>query len=232
MKAERRRVPLEEAPVFAGISSQQKREIETVGTRKTVARGRFLFKEGDQPGGVHILLSGRLKSSRFLPGGHEVVLHFIEPGHLFGEIPAFLGKPYHAAAQAMEASEVFTLPMAALERLTSRQPEIALRIFRGMAQKMSVLLDRIEAQKGLHAEERLARFIISRSQPNGLKKNSVFTLPINKKTLAAELGMQPESLSRSFRRLTESGVIRVRGRNIELLSPERLIALAGGVRTQ
>jgi CRP/FNR family transcriptional regulator, dissimilatory nitrate respiration regulator len=227
---ERRRVPLEEAPVFSGMSPQQKREIEMAGTRRIVGKARFLFKEGDPAHGLHVLLSGRLKSSRFLAGGHEVVLHFIEPGQLFGEIPAFLGKAYPAAAQASEQSEVFTLPMPALERLIARQPEIALRIFRGMAIKLNTLLDRIESQKGLHAEERLARYIVSRSEPTGLKRNTEFSLPINKKTLAAELGMQPESLSRSFRRLSEAGVIRVRGRNIALLAPEQLIQLAGGVR--
>lgn len=230
MKAERRRVPLDEAPVFAGMSPQQKREIESLGTRRIINRGRFLFKEGDTAEGVYVLLSGRVKSSRFLPGGHEVVMHFVDPGQLFGEIPAFLSKPYPASAQAMTQSELFWLPLTALERLISRQPEVALRIFRGMASRMTVLLDRIEAQKGLRAEERLARFIVARSDAASLKANAEFVLPINKKTLAAELGMQPESLSRSFRRLIQDGIIRVRGRKLDLLKPNQLIKLAGGVR--
>jgi CRP/FNR family transcriptional regulator, dissimilatory nitrate respiration regulator len=230
MKTERRRVPLEEAPVFSGLTPQQKREIEAAGNRRTLAKNKFLFREGERPQGLHVLLSGRMKSSRFLPGGHEVLLHFIEAGQVFGEIPAFLAKHYPASAQAVATSEVFTISMGAFERIVSRQPELAMRLLRGMAQKLAVLLDRIETQKSLRAEERLAHYMVSRTEPSSIRSGAEFRIPMTKRMLAAELGMQPESLSRAFRRLTQSGVISVRERVIVMRDPKQLIELAGGRR--
>lgn len=219
--------------MFAGLSAEQKREIELAGSRRIVRRERFFFREGEQPIGLHVLLSGRLKSSRFLSGEHgehEIVMHFVNPGEVFGEIPVFLGCPYPASARAVEECEVFTLPLQALERLVTRQPEVALRIFRGMARKLSNLLDRIEAHKGLRAEERIARYLVSRCGPLALRKGVVFTLPVTKKEWAGELGLQPESLSRSLARLSEGGIIRVQGRNIHVAQPVRLAELAGATR--
>lgn len=225
----RRRTPLEEASLFTELTAEQKREVELAGSRRTVLRGRYFFEQGQPSQGLHVLLSGRLKSSRLIPGGQEIVLHFIEAGQVFGEIPAFLKKNYPATAQAVEDSEVFTLPLKALERLTARQPEIAMRIMRGMARKLVVLLDRIEIQKGMKAEARVARYIVA-SLGTSLAVGARFNVPGSKKTWAAELGLQPESLSRSFSRLAEIGAIRVVGKDIEVRDPVCLATLAGARR--
>lgn len=222
MKTLRRRTPLDEAPIFANISAEHKREIELAGTRRLIARGKFLFREGDRAQGVHVLLSGRLKSSRFLPGGHEIVMHFINAGDVFGEVPAFLDLPYPACGQAVVESEVFTLPRHMLERVVGRQPEVAIRIFQGMSRKLLVMLDRLEAQTGLRAEQRIARYLVNRIPPGDLAAGCVFRLPVTKKVWATELGMQPESLSRSLALLTRAGAIRVAGKDIEVVDAARL----------
>ena len=198
MKIQRRRTPLEQVPVFEKISPEQKRDIELAGSRRFVGRGKFLFREGDQASGIHVLLSGKLKSSRYLAGGHEIVMHFISPGEVFGEVPAFLGRSYPASAQAVEDSEIFTLPVRAIERLIAREPGIAMRIFRGMSRKLVVLLDRIEAQKGFRAEERITRYLLSHADRKVIESGGTYRLPATKKMWAAELGLQPESLSRSL----------------------------------
>src|SRR5690242_4250593 len=102
MTVERRQTPLEDAPVFSQMTSEQRREINFAGSRRIVRRGKFFFQEGEVSAGLHVLLRGKLKSARFLPGGQEIVLHFVNQGEVFGELPALLGKPYPASALALE----------------------------------------------------------------------------------------------------------------------------------
>lgn len=227
MRTQRRRTPLEEAPLFSGMTPEQKRELEVAGSRHNYRRGETLFNEGEPIRGIHVLLSGRLKSSRFLPDGHEIIMHFIEPGQVFAEVPAFLGKPYPVTASALEDAEVFTLPVSALQRLIAREPEIAVRLFRSMATKLAIMLDRVELQKTHRAEERIARYLVSKIGAKRLSPGASFELSVPKKVWAAELGLQPESLSRSMARLAEEGILAVEGRELKVLDPARLADLAG-----
>lgn len=227
LPGKRRRTPLEEAPVFRDLTAEQKREIEMTGMRKYVRKGGFVFHEGDPSIGLHVLLAGRLKSCRFLPGGQEIVMHLISAGELFGEVPAFLGKPYPVAARALEDSEIFTLPTSAMMRLMSRQPEVVMRILRGMSCKLANLIDRIQLQQGKRGEERIARYLVSRLGHAQIKEGASYMLPVTKKVWATELGLLPESLSRSLRQLKESSVVSVAKRQIRILDPSRLAQLAG-----
>jgi CRP/FNR family transcriptional regulator, dissimilatory nitrate respiration regulator len=230
LPTKRRRTPLEEAPVFRDLSAEQKREIEMAGSRRHVPKGGFVFHEGDPSSGLHVLLSGRLKSCRYLPGGQEIVMHLISAGELLGEVPAFLGKPYPVAARALEDSEVFTLPMSAMERVMSRQPVVVMRILRGMSYKLANLIDRIQLQQGKRGEERIARYLVSRLGTDQIRNGAVYALPVAKKVWATELGLLPESLSRSLRQLKESNVVAVTRRQIRILDALRLAELAGADR--
>jgi CRP/FNR family transcriptional regulator len=55
-----------------------------------------------------------------------------------------------------------------------------------------------------------------------------FNLPTSKTEIARELGTINETLSRALRKLRESGVIEVHGKEIEILQADRLTGLAEG----
>ncbi len=154
-------------------------------------------------------------------------MHFIEPGDIVGEIPVLLGNHYHVSAQALEPTEVFSLPLTEFRRVVSAHPEVGLRYMRAMAAKMVRILERLEAQKGMRAEQRVATHLMT--QTNLVPDvGSALELRSSKKIWAQDLGLQPESLSRALRRLADDGVIRVEGRRIIIIDPDALNALASG----
>ena len=239
MPPTRRRTPLDSVPLFAQTSHEQRLKIEAAGVRRVIRKGRYVFRAGQPPAGLHVLLSGRLKSVRELPGGTQILMHFVQPGDVFGEVPALLAENYRVSALAVEDSEVFTLPLGAFTRLMAADPESGLLFMRSMAGKLSILLDRIELQKCPRTEQRIARSLLSRrtsttstaSKARPARASVVLTLRFSKKLWAEELGLQPESLSRGLRRLTEEGLIQVRGRDILLLDPPGLARVAAGGET-
>lgn len=239
MPPTRRRTPLDSVPLFAQTSPEQRLKIEAAGGRRVIRKGKYVFRAGQAPTGLHVLLSGRLKSVRELPGGTEILMHFVQPGDVFGEVPALLAMDYKVSAVAVEDSEVFTLPLGAFTRLMAADPESGLLFMRSMARKLSILLDRIELQKCPRTEQRIARSLLARRGSGGNRDREVRTggpgevlvLGISKKLWAEELGLQPESLSRGLRRLAEEGLIEVRGREILLLDPPGLARVAAGGET-
>ena len=222
-----RRTSLDSVSFFHGLEPEQRRELESAGRRKMLATGHHLFEQDEPADSFHVVLSGRLRSLRRPPSGGEVVMHFIEPGDIVGEIPVLLGNRYHVTAQALEPSEVFSLPLTEFRRVASAHPEVGLRYMRAMAAKMVRILERLEAQKVMRADQRVANHLLT--QTNLMPDvGSALELRSSKKIWAQDLGLQPESLSRALRRMTDSGVIRVEGRRIVILDPDALNTLATG----
>ena len=58
------------------------------------------------------------------------------------------------------------------------------------------------------------------------KQGTIIELGVPKGVLANILGTSQEALSRTLRRMSEAGVIKVNGRRIEVLDPERLSRIA------
>src|SRR3954468_16542168 len=65
-------------------------------------RGAILHHQGELPGRVLIVESGRVKVSATTPDGREAVLSFGGPGDAFGELSAFDEEPRSASVFAVE----------------------------------------------------------------------------------------------------------------------------------
>jgi len=95
----------------------------------------------------------------------------------------------------------------------------------------------IEHSAGLskkRAVEKLAWFICEFRQlhENGDRSHSgpVFRIPFKSIDLAEYLGIQPETISRSFRNLEKTGAVSIlRSNLIHILDPDRLVAIASGL---
>lgn len=88
--------------------------------------------------------SGAIELTRRGPRGPRLLARFVA-GDFFGEVSALEGARRTARAVAVGATSVLCLDRATLEAMCASQPEIALRLIRGLAQRL------------LDAEQRLAQ---------------------------------------------------------------------------
>ena len=73
---------------------------------------------------------------------------------------------------------------------------------------------------------RLARYLLNSST----ETPGVISLPVSKTQLASNLGTTSETLSRTFRKLSDEEIISVQGRRIEILDSDRLFDLAASYK--
>ena len=67
--------------------------MEREGTVRTYSRGKRIFQETDRPDSVYMLLSGSVIIAKETFSGKRILLAQLEdPGALFGEVYAFMGK--------------------------------------------------------------------------------------------------------------------------------------------
>jgi CRP/FNR family transcriptional regulator, cyclic AMP receptor protein len=98
--------------------------VEQAGMVRRFPRGDALFHQGDDPGMVLIIHSGRIKVSVVTPDGHDVMLGYLQPGTVLGDLAALDGEPRSTTAIAIDAVEALGIPMLAFRTLLDERPGI------------------------------------------------------------------------------------------------------------
>jgi CRP-like cAMP-binding protein len=110
--------------------------LEQVGSVRRFPRGDALFHQGDDPGMVLIIRAGRIKVSVVTPDGHDVMLGYLQPGTVLGDLAALDGEPRSTTAIAIDAVEALGIPMLAFRTLLDERPGIMRALMLVSAQRL------------------------------------------------------------------------------------------------
>ncbi|MCU0291593.1 MAG: Crp/Fnr family transcriptional regulator [Thermoanaerobaculaceae bacterium] len=220
---------LRRTPLFETLQDAALSEIVGLTSVHRLERGEVLFWEGDPATFLPVVLSGRVKLFRSDSEGREQVLHVMRAPASFAEAAVFGPGIFPATAQALEPGTVARVASGELVALLRRRPEVALAILTSFSLWMRRLVDLIDGLALRSVEERVAAYLWSAFVRSGLTTLQGATLRLEepKHVVASLCGTAPEVLSRTFRRLERSGVVRVEGPQVVLLDPEALATLAG-----
>jgi CRP-like cAMP-binding protein len=91
---------------------------------KTIAEGEVLFKEGDRPNGLFILLSGDLSVKLKVSDDKEVDIHSVNPTEYIGEFGLIDGEPRSATAYAKTYSELAFFSQQSFDSLIKSHTDV------------------------------------------------------------------------------------------------------------
>jgi CRP/FNR family transcriptional regulator len=181
---------IDNARFFEGISRTSKEALARVCLAVEGRKKSILFHEGDSGEAMFLLARGRVGLHKISPGGREVVIKVIKPGEVFAEVILFEEKLYPVTAVALTDMLVFKLLrrdlLGLLQQEDFRNDFIAM-----LLRKQRYLAEKIRQLTGQDVEERLRAFL--REQYG---EREQIAAEINKKQMAAAIGISPETLSR------------------------------------
>ncbi len=213
---------LSELPLFRGLDDACLEPLRGRWRTSRARRGEFLFRPGEVANCVFAILSGTAKVIHLTPRGDERVIYFVGEGDVLGEPAVLVQEPYELAAQATSKCTVLMIPSGPMLDLIAHQPEVARRLFRGLAARfVRTLKDALE-YRNLPTQERLARYLLSLA---GEVRATEIQLPASKGDIASLLCMSRETLSRAFARLQTRRCIQLTGKCLRFTDAGALAAL-------
>jgi CRP/FNR family transcriptional activator FtrB len=205
-------------PIFAGLSRPVLARLAAVSGMQRVDKGATLFREGERPHFLYGLVEGTV-SLQGGPKGGEIISNFVSAGDVVLVPPTLLRLPYMVNAYAVSELLVVMIPAEEFRKLAESELSLAVAINRMLSAHWRLLLRHLTQTRVLDARTRLRDYLADNAGKD--QGPARITLPGTKRELAAHLGMTPETLSRSLKRLGRLGV-RTDGIEIEIDDISRL----------
>jgi CRP/FNR family transcriptional regulator len=191
----------------------------------THSAGKILFMQHQEADGFYLIEEGAVKIFRLGNDGREQVIHLFEDGEVFGEVPVFQGTAFPASAICLSEAKLMFVPRKAFLALSQKHPEILLNLLAVLSLRLRQFVELIDDLSLKDISSRLAKYLLRISQNNCRRS---FDLDISKTALAGRIGTIPATLSRTFKKMQQAGLIQVKGIKITVLKEEELEALASG----
>jgi len=186
-------------------------------------RGVEVYAEGTPIGELYKVVSGTVRTCRYLQDGRRVVAEFILTGEIFG----LDGVDHHSfSAEAVTEAVVISFPCRQLDEWMEHEL-LAARAWRNfMLAKLSGAQSHFVLLGRKTAAERVASFLLDLSERGD--SGNLVDLPMSRYDIADHLGLTAETVSRIFSGFKRSGVLANRnGRKVRILDRARLEAQAG-----
>lgn len=181
-----------------------------------------LITEGDSADFLHVMVEGTVELFA-RANGRETTMAMVRPVSTFILAAVLKDAVYLMSGRTTDKSRILMIPAENIHMTFQKDAAFARAMVRELASCYRSVVKSLKNHKLRTATERLANHLLRVHAKQG--GTGSFTLQVDKRTLAALLGMTAENLSRTFLNLQPYGV-EVNGREIGLTKLADLQTLA------
>jgi CRP-like cAMP-binding protein len=199
---------LRRSVLFSGLSASSLSELVSGSRIVRLERAQRLWKEGEAPGHLGLVLSGRLKSIRER-GRRQAIVDIALPGDLLGDLAFVLGEPLPATVLALRASRVLLVPSRLVREAFEREPRALWPALVSFGRRVQRLMRLVDGLTSGTVARRLAAALFGLAQRTGepFPGGLLVPLRLHRADLAALAATTAESVSRHLGTWTRQGVI-------------------------
>ena len=203
---------------------------ELVATRRKIKKGTTLFSNGEKFTSLYAIRTGFFKTCLASEDGRDQVTGFQMAGEIIG-LDGIVNDQHSCDAIALEDAEVCVMPFDRIEEIsrevTALQHHVHKIMSREIVREHGVML----LLGSMRAEERLAAFLLNlvqRLHSRGFSQTEL-VLRMTREEIGSYLGLKLETVSRTFSKFVDDGIVEVNQRHVKILNAE---ALQRSVNTQ
>ena len=226
MSSEKIDIPglLSRMPLFSALAPDDLAHLAAATRERRLQKGERLFQRGEQPRGFFLIVWGQVKLAFTSAQGNEKVVEILGPLQSFGEAVMFLDQPYPVLGEALADTLVLHIASQAVFGQIEQDPRFARKLLAGMSIRLHTMVRDVESYALRSSTQRVIGYLLqlAESTPCAEGGRHEVELPTSKQVIASRLSLTPETLSRIFHELSDSGLISVQGKHIVIHDAARL----------
>ena len=207
-----------------GLNSAELERIDDiVANRRKIRRGTTLFRNGDKFTSLYAIRTGFFKTCVASEDGRDQVTGFQMAGEIVG-LDGIVQEHHTCDAVALEDAEVCVMPFDRIEELSREvsalQRHVHKILSREIVRENGVML----LLGSMRAEERLAAFLLNlvqRLHARGFSQSEL-VLRMTREEIGSYLGLKLETVSRTFSKFVEDGIVEVKQRHVRIIKADAL----------
>ncbi len=207
-----------------GLSSAELDRIDDmVASRRKIKRGSTLFRNGEKFANLYAIRTGFFKTCVASEDGRDQVTGFQMAGEVIG-LDGIVNDNHTCDAVALEDAEVCVMPFDRIEDLSREINALQRHVHRIMSREIVRENGVMLLLGSMRAEERLAAFLLNlvqRLHARGFSQSEL-VLRMTREEIGSYLGLKLETVSRTFSRFVEDGIVEVRQRHVRILDTDAL----------
>jgi len=196
---------------------------DLVANRRKVKRGATLFRNGERFTSLYAIRTGFFKTCVASEDGRDQVTGFQMAGEVIG-LDGIVNDNHTCDAIALEDAEVCVMPFDRIEELSREVNALQRHVHKIMSREIVRENGVMLLLGSMRAEERLAAFLLNlvqRLHARGFSQSEL-VLRMTREEIGSYLGLKLETVSRTFSKFVEDGIVEVKQRHIRILNAEAL----------
>lgn len=207
-----------------GLDEPQLSRIDQlVATRRKVKRGAALYRTGEPFTSLYAIRTGFFKTCVTTEDGRDQVTGFQMAGEIIG-LDGIVHDRHSCDAIALEDAEVCVMPYDQLQYLSREVAALQTHILKIMSREIVREHGVMLLLGSMRAEERLAAFILNLVQRLHVRgfSSSELVLRMTREEIGSYLGLKLETVSRTFSKFVDEGMVEVKQRHVRILDAQAL----------
>jgi CRP/FNR family transcriptional activator FtrB len=198
---------LDAIPWLSGVSDATKRRLADQALLIQMPSGAQLFEQAETPAFAQFLLSGTIELLA-VRGDEETLVELLRPVDLILPAAVLSHLPYLVRARVRDYATLLLIQADGFRRAVAEDHAICLAVLACQAVQFRRQMKMAKAIRLRSAEERVGSYLLALAEANnGWPK---IRLPVEKRQIAAQLGMSRETFSRALPAVSRHG-LRVSG---------------------
>lgn len=196
---------------------------EVIAVRRKIKRGATLFSNGEKFTSLYAIRTGFFKTCIATEDGRDQVTGFQMAGEVIG-LDGIVNDHHTCDAVALEDAEVCVMPFDRIEEISREVNALQHHVHKIMSREIVREHGVMLLLGSMRAEERLAAFLLNlvqRLHARGFSQSELI-LRMTREEIGSYLGMKLETVSRTFSKFVEEGIIEVKQRYVRIKNTDGL----------
>jgi len=202
--------------IFQGLAPEDVQALAKEALRKKMKKGDTLFMQGDAANEVFLIKGGRIKLTKVLEDGTELMLDLRKAGDFVGENMFSEEVAYPVSAICLEDTLTCGFTRSQFEELVLKNPTIGLQVIKTLSERISWLTTRVGNLAVTNIEDRLYKVLCNVAKEHGEQRPQglMIQFPLTHEDLSFLIGTHRVTVTRAMKALKETGKIVLENRRL------------------